>query len=231
MSATWLGVLQAVGVFLGGLVLRLGVVALVVAGLLVPVALVLGAVRLGRALLPFAKGLRRAGHVLYRPGVRYSAGHTWIEREGSRIKVGLDGVAQEILPWALGVELPQPGQRLSEGEVAVIISCGRDEARITAPLAGRVVAVNAEVERNPSLVKEDGYGRGWLFAVEPMDARWSTLPGGEAARDWLTGESDRLERFLESHLGYSGMAARSGPAPQVLPSGDWRELTTAFLHA
>ena len=115
--------------------------------------------------------------------------------------------------------------------MAAIISCGRDEARITAPLSGRVVAVNAEVERNPSLVKEDGYGRGWLFALEPADARWSTLPAGKAARAWLTGESDRLDRFLESHLGYSGMAARSGPAPQVLPTGEWRELTTTFLHA
>src|SRR6266568_1070244 len=231
MSATMLGLLQAVGIFLGGLVVRLGVVALVVAGLLAPVALVLGAVRLGRALLPLTKGLRRAGHVLYRPGVRYSAGQTWIEREGSRIKVGLDGVAQEILPWALCVELPQPGQRLAEGQVAAVISCGRDEARITSPLAGRVVAVNAELVRNPSLVKEDGYGRGWLFAVEPADARWSTLPGGAAARAWLAGESDRLDGFLEAHLGYSGMAERSGPAPQVLPSGEWRELTTAFLHA
>src|SRR5689334_8197149 len=117
MSATMLGVLQAVGIFLGGLVVRLGVVALVVAGLLAPVALVSGAVRLGRALLPFAKGLRRVGHVLYRPGVRYAAGHTWIEREGNRVKVGLDGVAQELLPWALGVELPRTGQGLVEGQV------------------------------------------------------------------------------------------------------------------
>jgi len=231
MSATMLGLLQAVGIFLGGLVVRLGVVALVVAGLLAPVALVLGAVRLGRALLPLTKGLRRAGHVLYRPGVRYSAGHTWIEREGSRIKVGLDGVAQEILPWALCVDLPRPGQRLAEGEVAAIISCGRDEARITAPVAGHVVAVNAEVERDPSLVKEDGYGRGWLFALEPLDGRWSTLPAGETARAWLAGESERLDRFLEAHLGCSERAARAGPAPQVLPPGEWRELTTTFLHA
>ena len=70
MSATFIGVLQVAATFLGGLLVRLGVVLLVVVALLVPVALVLGAIRLGRALLPATRGLRRAGHVLYRPGVR-----------------------------------------------------------------------------------------------------------------------------------------------------------------
>jgi glycine cleavage system H lipoate-binding protein len=231
MSATFLGVLQVVGAFVGGLLMRLGVVLLVVVAFLVPVALVLGAVRAWRSLLPAARGLRRVGHVLYRPGFRYAAGHTWVEREAARVKVGIDGVAQEILPWALSVELPRPGQELAEGEVAAVISCGSDEARIAAPIAGRVVAVNAEVERDPSLVKEDGYGRGWLFALEPSDARWSTLPAGDLARQWMTQESDRLDQFLESRLGFVGKAARSGPAPQVLPPGEWRELTRSFLHA
>jgi len=231
MSATFIGVLQVAATFLGGLLVRLGVVLLVVVALLVPVALVLGAIRLGRALLPATRGLRRAGHVLYRPGVRYSAGHTWIERESSRVKVGIDGVAQEILPWALSVELPRPGQSLAEGEVAAIISCGSDQARIAAPVAGRVVAVNAEVERDPSLVKEDGYGRGWLFAVEPLNAGWSNLPSGSLAREWMTRESERLDQFLETRLGFMGLAARAGPAPQVLLPGDWRELTRSFLHS
>ena len=189
MSATLLGVLQVVGAFLGGLLMRLGVVLLVVVAFLVPVAL------------------------------------------AHRVKVGIDGVVQEILPWALSVDLPRPGQELAEGEVAAIISCGSDEARIAAPIAGRVVAVNAEVARDPSLVKEDGYGRGWLFAIEPIDARWSTLPAGEVAREWMTQESDRLDQFLESRLGFAGKAARSGPAPQILPPGEWRELTRSFLHA
>lgn len=231
MSATLIGILQTVGAFLVGLVLRLGVVLLVVGAFLAPVALALGAVRAWRLLRPAARGLRRAGHVLYRPGVRYAAGHTWIEREASRVKVGIDGVAQEILPWALSVALPRPGQELAEGEVAAVISCGGDEARIAAPVAGRVVAVNAEVERDPALVKEDGYGRGWLFALEPTDTRWSTLPAGDVARAWLAQESERLDRFLEARLGFAGLASRSGPAPKVMPPGDWRDLTQAFLHA
>ena len=223
--------LTGAAVFLVGLLARLGLLVLVVAGLLVPVALVLGAIRIYQVVRPRLQGLRRTGQVLYKPGIRYSAGHTWIEREGKRLRVGLDGVAQAILPWALAVELPRPGDELVEGQVAAIISCGGVEARIAAPLSGRVVALNAEVSRDPSLVKEDGYGRGWLFAMEPSDARWSTLPSGEAAQAWMKDESERLNRFLEDWLGDDGLAARSGPAPKPMAYTDWRDLTHAFLHA
>lgn len=222
---------QSFGAFLVGLVARLGIVALFAAALLAPVAIALGAARLLRHLRSLARGLRRIRGVLYKPGARYAAGHTWVERDGARLKVGLDGVAQELLPWALAVELPRPGALLREGEVAAVVSCGGVEARIAAPVTGAVVAVNAEVAREPSLVKEDGFGRGWLFAVEPVDARWSTLPAGDIAREWIERESERLQRFLEARLGAEGLASRASPAPKQLVGADWDDLTRAFLHA
>lgn len=224
-------ILSSAGIFVVGVLTRLGFVVAVMAALLAPVALVLGSIRLYQLVRPRMSGLRRTGRVLYKPGARYSAGHTWVEREGSRLRVGLDGVGQAILPWALAVELPRPGDELAEGQVAAVISCGGLEARVAAPLAGRVVAVNAEVLRDPSLVKNDGYGRGWLYALEPRDAGWAALPSGEAARDWMEHESERLDRFLRDRLGDDGLAARAGPAPAPLRYTDWRDLTTTFLHA
>jgi glycine cleavage system H protein len=222
---------QTVGVFLAGVLVRVGTVALFAAALLVPAALAFGAVGLFRHLRPAVRGLRHVGGVLYKPGARYAAGHTWVEREGERLKVGLDGVGQEILPWALGVELPRLGALLGEGEVAATVSCGGEEARITAPVAGKVVAVNAEVARDPSLVKEDGYGRGWLFAVEPIDTRWSTLPAGDTAREWIEQEAVRLRRFCEIRIGVGGEGVRSRRAPLQALGPDWTALTRAFFHA
>jgi glycine cleavage system H lipoate-binding protein len=228
MIATTLELVQTLGAFLLGLLLRMGVVALVVAAFLLPVALVLGAIRLHRIVRPRLRGLRRVGRVLYKPGVRYATGHTWLDRDQGRLRVGLDGVAQEILPWALGVELPRPGTRVAEGDVVAVVSCGGVEARVTAPVSGTVAAVNDDVERDPSLVKDDGYGRGWLFALEPADSRWATLPTGEAARAWMAGESERLEDFLQERL---GGASAAGPAPAFLDQDEWRTITRAFLRA
>jgi glycine cleavage system H protein len=229
--ASLIGTLQAIFIFMVGLAARLGVVLLVMALLASPALLWLGGVWAWRRLRPRVQGLRRAGHALYRPGARYAAGHTWLTREGGALKVGLDGVGQDLLPWALSVDLPRPGARLQEGDVAAVVSCGGQEARIAAPVSGRVVKVNAEVARDPSLVKEDGYGTGWLFVIEPLDARWSTLPAGDQARTWLGRESERLDRFLEERLGFAGLAARRGPAPPPLARDDWDDLTRSFLHA
>jgi glycine cleavage system H protein len=224
------GILSSLGVFVVGILARLGLVVGVIAALLTPVALVLGAIRIFQVVRPRLQGLRRTGHVLYKPGARYSAGHTWIERDGSRLRVGLDGVAQAILPWALGVRLPRPGDQLVEGQVAAVISCGGVEARIVAPLAGKVLAVNTALLLDPALVKNDGYHRGWLFEVEPADARWATLPSGEVAQRWMERESQRLDRFLEEHAAPPGMLA--APAPARAPQyTDWRDLTHTFLQA
>jgi glycine cleavage system H protein len=87
------------------------------------------------------------------------------------------------------------------------------------------------VERDPSLVKDDGYGRGWLFAIEPDDVSWATLPAGGPARDWLAAESDRLDRWLEAKLGFSGLTARAAPVPPALDPNTWADLTHAFLRA
>lgn len=76
--AALLDILTGVAIFAAGLAVRLGLLLLVVVALLVPVALGLGAVRLYQLLRPRLQGLRRAGRVLYKPGVRYSAGHTWV---------------------------------------------------------------------------------------------------------------------------------------------------------
>ncbi len=227
------GTLQAIGIFLVGLVARVGLVLAVIAVLLVPVGLGVAATRLWGGVRRRALGLAPAGGVLYRKGLYYAPGHTWLKPEGPRLKVGIDDLAQRILPWAVSVELPEPGRVVRAGDPVAIISAGAQEALIAAPVDGTVVAVNAAVARDPSLVKRDGYSRGWLFAIAPKDERWLSLPSGEPARRWLGSESARFTRFLEHQL---GIATADGgefvaPPPALLGPEQWRALTTAFLSA
>jgi glycine cleavage system H protein len=223
--------LQTLAAFVVGLILRMGVVVLFVLALLVPVVFVLGLVRLYRIVRPTLRGLRRAGNALYKPGWRYARGHTWVSREDGRLRIGLDGVAQEILPWALGVALPRVGDRLEEGDTVAVVSCGATEARFASPLGGTVLEVNGDLASDPSLVKEDGYGRGWLLTLAPTDGRFSTLLSGEVAREWVEVESERLEVFFRERLGFEGLASREGPAPKLMVGPDWQELERTFLGA
>ena len=175
----------------------------------------------------------RAYETLYpRYGLTYAPGHTWMKTDGGSLKVGLDDLAQRILPWTVAVEMPRTGQDVKEGEPVATLSCGDREVQVAAPTSGRIVAVNAEVMREPTLAKSENYGSGWLFAIEPVNREWKTLPAGEKARSWLRAEGERLERFYEEQL---GMAAADGGeligSPDTLLSdAQWKALTRSFLR-
>ncbi len=227
-----LDLLTAMGVFLAGLLARLGIVVGVLLLLAVPVALLGGGVRAFRALRLRAMGYRSAGALRFRDGLRYAPGHTWIRPDGQRFRVGLDDLAQKLLPWAVAVELPRPGQPVQAGEAVARISCGGQEARVAAPFSGRIVAINTDVLGEPTLVKSESYGRGWLFAIEPVDGAWRGLPDGERARGWMREEGERLARFYEQHLGYAAADGGDlvGPPASLLGESGWRALTRAFLR-
>ena len=223
--------LSAVGIFVGGLAARLGIVLVVMLALLVPVLLAAGAVRAFQALRLRVQGYRPAGALRYRSGLLYAPTHTWLRPEGERLRVGLDDLAQRLLPWAVAVSLPRTGQAVRAGEPVAVISSGGREVRVAAPVSGRIVAVNPEVAREPTLVKSESYGRGWLFEVAPEGRAWAGLPGGEAARAWLRSEGERLSRFYEQSLGYAAADGGElvGPPPTLLGDAEWKALTRAFL--
>ena len=224
--------LTTIGVFVAGLAARMGIVLVIALALLAPVLLALGAGKVFKTAKMWMEGYRSAGRMRFRGGLAYAPGHTWMKAEGNALKVGLDDLAQRILPWTVAVAMPREGQLVKAGEPVAPLSCGERQVQVAAPTTGRIVAVNAEVMREPTLAKSENYGSGWLFAIEPANQEWKSLPFGEAARSWLRAEGDRLERFYEDQL---GMAAADGGeligSPDTLLSdAQWKALTHSFLR-
>ena len=225
-------ILTTIGVFVAGLAARLGIVLGIALAILAPVLIALGAGRVFRSVKMWMEGYRSAGQLRFRGGLAYAPGHTWVKAEGKSLKVGLDDLAQRILPWTVAVHMPREGQMVKEGEPVATLSCGERQVQVAAPTTGRIVAVNPEVMREPTLAKSENYGSGWLFAIEPANQEWKSLPFGETAREWLRAEGHRLERFYEDQL---GMAAADGgeliAAPDTLLNDEqWKELTRSFLR-
>jgi glycine cleavage system H lipoate-binding protein len=224
--------LTAVGIFAAGLATRLGIVFAIMLALLAPVILVLGAIRGFRSARLWAQGYRAAGKLRFRNGLAYAPGHTWVSDEGRSLKVGLDDLAQKILPWTVAVELPSPGQVVKAGEPVALLSCGGRKVTVAAPVAGRILAVNTAVAREPTLAKSQNYGAGWLFALEPEGQDWRSLPAGERARSWLRAEGERLERFYETQLGLAAADGGEliGSPDTLLNDAQWRALARSFLR-
>lgn len=227
-------ILQSVGVFLAGAVARLGIFLLMVAAVAGPAVAIALAVRAIQARRRRSLGLRRVAGVLFRPDLSYAPGHTWLHRRRSgALELGLDDLAQRLLPAVTAVDLPRPGTPVERGQPIARLHGGGRAIAIPSPVSGTIAGVNAAVVRDPGLVKRDGYGRGWLVAVAPADAAWEALPRADLAEAFLRRESERWSRFLEERLGFA--AADGGelvaPAPWVVGEEGWRALAAEFLGA
>ncbi|RPJ64330.1 MAG: glycine cleavage system protein H [Acidobacteria bacterium] len=227
-----IGLLQNIGVFLAFLAARFAVLVVVLAALTVVFLVGLGVVRLAGRVRRHALGLTKVGGLVWRPGLYYSPGHAWLQWKGtSRLRVGLDDLAQHLLARVSEVTLPAIGQVLQAGDVVATVRAGRRQALIPAPVSGQVVAINRRLLRNPSLIHNDPYARGWLYAVAPSDAGHARLPYGEPARGWFSGEAHRFSRFMEHQLGHA--VADGGelvaPGPSLLTEEQWEEMTKEFL--
>ncbi len=232
MQAT-IEILQSIGVFLAGVFARFGVFLLMLAVVVLPALAIALAIHAARARRERALGLRRVAGFLFRPGVAYAPGHTWLHRRRSgALELGIDDLAQRLLPSVTAAELPRPGDAVERGQTIATLHGGGRAVEIRAPIAGTVAGVNAAVLRDPALVKRDGYGKGWLVAIAPSDAAWEAMPREQEAESFLRREAARWSKFFEDRLGFA--AADGGelvaPAPWVVGEEGWRALVEAFLR-
>jgi len=224
--------LAGIGVFISGFAARVGVIVAMLAVIALPAIAFALVVRFLQLRRERRLGLRSVAGVQFRPGVAYAPGHTWLApRRGGALELGVDDLAQRLLPSVTAVEVPRAGTRLERGDVVATLSGGGREIQIRTPVPGVVAGVNASVVRDPALVKKDGYGRGWLVVITPSDASWSALPQGPVAEGWLKREAARWSRFLEDQLGFA--AADGGellaPAPWLMGEDGWKKLSQSFL--
>jgi len=75
-----------------------------------------------------------------------------------------------------------------------VMETAKTAIAIHAPLSCTIVAANAAVESDASLVTRDPYGTGWLFRIQPtaLDAEQLSLLDAAQYRAWL---APRLDRF------------------------------------
>ena len=231
---TAIEILQTAGIFLAGLAARAGVVVGVIALLSVPFVLFAYVMRAAEQFKAKTLGLREVSGVLFRPDVWYSPTHTWLgRRAGGELAVGLDALAARLLPSVTGVEVPRVGTVIRQGQPMATLYAGGRSMTIPAPVSGTVSGLNRSALKNPTLVKSETYGRGWLVALKPSNDEVASLPRGDKAEKFMRLESARWDRFVETELGYA--AADGGhlvaPVPSIIGEAGWRKLAGEFAGA
>ena len=101
--------------------------------------------------------------------IRYTKDHEYVRVDGDIGAVGISDHAQRQLGDVVFVELPALGAKFVKGAGAAVVESVKAASDVFAPVSGEVVAVNAEVDRQPGLINEDALGRGWIFKLKLAD--------------------------------------------------------------
>lgn len=99
----------------------------------------------------------------------YHREHMWVRVEGARVRVGYNDWAQGAAGKLVNLSTRKAGSPVQAGKTLGTIESGKWVGALKVPLSGKLVEVNDEVLKKPSLINEDPYGRGWVAVIEPTD--------------------------------------------------------------
>ncbi|HEY9412402.1 MAG TPA: glycine cleavage system protein GcvH [Jiangellaceae bacterium] len=109
---------------------------------------------------------------MYPDDLKYTAEHEWIrtpgEAQGS-VRVGITHYAQDQLGDIVYVQLPAVDDDVTAGQVCGELESTKSVSDLYAPVTGRVVARNDDLDSAPEQVNADPYGTGWMIEIVPAD--------------------------------------------------------------
>ncbi|SHM93498.1 glycine cleavage system protein GcvH [Gracilibacillus kekensis] len=112
----------------------------------------------------------------------YSKEHEWVKQEDGKVRIGITEHAQSELGDIVFIELPEVGDEIKTDEPFGSAESVKTVSELYAPLSGKVVEVNGELEDSPELVNESPYEKAWMLVVEPNNQ--AELDGLLSAKDY-----------------------------------------------
>jgi glycine cleavage system H protein len=98
--------------------------------------------------------------------LRYSEEHEWVKVEGNKAYIGITEFAQDELGDIVFVELPEVGDEIEADEPFGSVESVKTVSELYAPVSGKVVEINGELEDSPELVNESPFEKAWMIVVE-----------------------------------------------------------------
>ncbi|ETJ14788.1 MAG: Glycine cleavage system H protein, partial [Staphylococcus sp. DORA_6_22] len=100
---------------------------------------------------------------------KYSKEHEWVKIENNVATIGITEYAQNELGDIVFVELPETDDELNEGDTFGSVESVKTVSELYAPISGKIVEVNEELEDSPEFVNESPYEKAWMVKIEISD--------------------------------------------------------------
>lgn len=101
--------------------------------------------------------------------VKYSKSHEWVHVNGDEATVGISDFAVKQLTDLVYIELPPVGKSLSAGQEFGVVESVKAASDLYAPLSGKVIASNANLEDDLAVLSDDPFGKGWMIKLKLTD--------------------------------------------------------------
>lgn len=101
--------------------------------------------------------------------LKYSKEHEWVKVEGNVAIIGITEYAQSELGDIVFVELPETDDEINEGDTFGSVESVKTVSELYAPISGKVVEVNEELEDSPEFVNESPCEKAWMVKVGISD--------------------------------------------------------------
>ena len=104
-----------------------------------------------------------------REDLYYTKDHEWIQVEQDQCRIGITDYAQKTLHEVVFAELPEVGRQIKKTENLANLESVKAVAEVYAPLSGKIIKINDELNENPELVNKSPYDKGWITIIQPSN--------------------------------------------------------------
>ncbi len=104
-------------------------------------------------------------------GLLYTKDHEWVRIDADVATIGITDYAQQMLGDLVFVELPRIGKQCAGGDELAVVESTKAANDIYAPVAGKVIEANDELEAQPELINQDCYSAGWICKLQITDVK------------------------------------------------------------
>ncbi|MEM2910375.1 MAG: hypothetical protein QXO01_04860 [Nitrososphaerota archaeon] len=99
--------------------------------------------------------------------------HFWVKIEHKSptplVKIGLKEATTKAVGQIEAFRALPKGRCVNKGYPFGSIEHGRKILILRSPITGSIVEVNEELIKNPQLINEDPYGKGWIAILKPSN--------------------------------------------------------------
>jgi glycine cleavage system H protein len=99
--------------------------------------------------------------------------HVWYApAEGGLVRAGITQVGVALAHEVIVLTPKQTGTSFEKGRALATVESAKWVGSVRSAFDGAVASINEEARRNPALVNEDCYGKGWVMLIKPSNADW-----------------------------------------------------------